>query len=165
MHCIDEGTVESVWQNVAGLDIEQASEEMMKFATAQPGLLGFTTAFSEELRVEAQEIATYLLFVVYRMFETAAKTPIPQIEDDAIVAKYEANQSLMLGLESKEESVFAEMAELETAHQPHVFGYITEALLEEDEDEDDDVKLTDEEFGEIFMLLKTVIDVVDATTN
>jgi hypothetical protein len=168
MQCIDEGTVESVWQTVSGLDIEQASDEMMKFAQSQPDLLGFATAFSEELRVEAQEIVTYLLFVVYRMFEAAAEKPIPQIDMDDIVAKYEDNQSLMLGLESKDEKVFAEMADLETAHQPHIFGYITEALLEEENDDDDDdeeVQLTDEEFGEIFMLLKTVIDVVDATTN
>ena len=164
MQCIEAPVIESVLEFASDLDAEQASEEMMKFATAQPDVLGFTNAFSEELREEAQEVLIFLTFVIYRVFETAAADPIPTISPEAIVAKYEDNQSLIVGLDEKDDTSFEELASLETANQPHLFGYITEALLEED-DPNDDIELDDEEFGEIFMLLKTIIDVIDAETN
>ena len=85
---------------------------------------------------------------------------------EEIVAKFEDNQSLIVGLDEKDDASFEELAALETANQPHLYAYITEALLDDEEGSDDDnVDLTDEEFGEIFMMLKTVIDVVDAATN
>ncbi len=164
MQCIEESLIESVLQMASDLDAERASEEMMDFATAQPEILGFANAFSEDLREEAQEVLIFLLFVVYRVFEKAATRAIPKITPEAIMAKHEANQSLIVGLDDKDDKSFEELAALETSNQPHLFGYITEALLDEDSP-DDEIVLDDEEFGEIFMLLKTIVDVVDAETN
>ena len=164
MQCIEDSVIETVLEMAADLAAEEASEQMMAFAVAQPEILGFINAFSEELREEAQEVLIFLTFVVYRVFETAASEPIPKVSSEAIVAKYEANQSLIVGLDEKDDKSFEELAALETSNQPNLFGYITEALLDEDNPEDD-IELDDEEFGEIFMLLKTVIDVVDAETN
>jgi len=164
MQCIESPVIESVLQMASDLESEQAAEEMMKFATAQPEILGFTNAFSEELREEAQEVLIFLIFVIYRVFEAAATEPIPKISSDAIVAKYEDNQALIVGLDEDDDKSFEELASLETANQPHLFGYITEALLDEDEPSDD-IELNDEEFGELFMIVKTIIDVVDAATN
>ncbi len=44
--------------------------------------------------------------------------------------------------------------------QPHVAKYVVDALMEEEEGEDA-VELTDEQKGFVYLLLKTVIDVLD----
>ena len=49
---------------------------------------------------------------------------------------------------------------LQTSRQPHVVNYLVDGLMEEDEGEDA-VALTEEQKGFLYLLLKTVIDVLD----
>jgi hypothetical protein len=49
---------------------------------------------------------------------------------------------------------------LQTSRQPYVVKYVVNALMEEDEGEDA-VTLTEEQKGFIYLLVKTVIDVLD----
>ena len=48
----------------------------------------------------------------------------------------------------------------QTSRQPYVVTHVVDALMEEDEGEDT-VALTEEQKGLLFLLLKTVIDVLD----
>ncbi|MCA9214885.1 MAG: hypothetical protein KDB27_17560 [Planctomycetales bacterium] len=163
MQCVEQDIVEAALTTTAKLDPDCAAEAMMAFANSQPDIFAFEMAFTEELRDEVREIMIYLLFVVYRAFEMTATEPIPKIDSDDIVATYEENQEFVVGLDEHDESSFEQLAQSETANQPNLFVYITEALV--DENSEDDIELDDQEFGEIFMILKTVIDVVDAATN
>ena len=168
MECISEEMVEQTWQTIAQLEPDSAAQQMMSFATAQPHLLGFVTTLLEDLEDESRELGTYLMFVVYKMFENSATAAIPMMEPAEIKKQYEANQEFLLGIDTEDEQVMEEMAYLESSKQPWVFRYVTEALLEEDEDdvpEEEQLSLTEEDFGEIFLVLKTVIDVLDTATN
>ena len=49
---------------------------------------------------------------------------------------------------------------LQTSRQGYVVKYLVDALMEEDEGEDA-VALTEEQKGFLYLLLKTVIDVLD----
>jgi hypothetical protein len=53
-----------------------------------------------------------------------------------------------------------EYLDFQASRQPYVVKYVVDALMEEDEGEDA-VALTDEQKGFLFLLLKTVIDVLD----
>ncbi len=169
MECISEQTVEQTWQTVADLTPDAAATEMMSMASRQPHLLGFVTAFLEELRDDAREMGTYLLFVVYKIFENSTTEEITKVQPDAIKDQYEVNQELLLDMETDadEEPTLEDFACLESTKQPWVFRYVTEALLEPDDDlpEEERISLSDEEFGEVVILLKTVIDVLDAATS
>jgi hypothetical protein len=167
MECISENTVEETWQLIAEMEPEKAAESMFEFAEAQPNLLGFVMAFAEELDADAKELSTYLLYVVYQMFARSSKSPIPMISEEQVTSQYDATEALLSSLHEAGEKPSEDLAYLESANQPWVYRYVAEALLESDETDDpeEQLDLTEEDFGEVFMMLKTVIDAVDAATN
>ncbi len=63
-------------------------------------------------------------------------------------------------LEEAHEKFLDRIASVQTSRQPYVVKYVVDALMEEDGGEEA-VALTDEQKGFLFLLLKTVIDVLD----
>ncbi|HUL36822.1 MAG TPA: hypothetical protein VLW47_03990 [Thermodesulfobacteriota bacterium] len=63
-------------------------------------------------------------------------------------------------LEGAHERFLDRIAGVQTSKQPKVVNYVVDALMEEDEGEDA-VTLTDEQKRFLFLILKTVIDVLD----
>jgi hypothetical protein len=63
-------------------------------------------------------------------------------------------------LEGAHENFLNRVASVQTSRQPHMVNYLVDALMEEDEGEDA-AQLTEEQKGFIYLLLKTVIDVLD----
>ncbi len=63
-------------------------------------------------------------------------------------------------LEGADEKFLDRIASVQTSRQPHVVKYVVDALMEEDEGEDASA-LTEEQKGFLFLLLKSVIDVLD----
>ena len=62
-------------------------------------------------------------------------------------------------LDGAHEKFLDRIASVQTSRQPYVVGYVVDALMEEDEGADALV-LTDEQKGFLFLLLKTVIDLL-----
>ncbi len=63
-------------------------------------------------------------------------------------------------LEEAHEKFLDRVASVQTSRQPHVVKYVVDALIEEDEGKDALV-LAEEQKGFLFLLLKTVIDILD----
>jgi hypothetical protein len=63
-------------------------------------------------------------------------------------------------LEGTDEKFLDRIASVQTSRQPYVVQYVVDALMEEEEGEDA-AALTDEQKGFLFLLFKTVIDVLD----
>jgi hypothetical protein len=108
---------------------------------------------------EVKELGIYMFLVVYRMFQKAHRK-IKKISSEEIIECYEHNEGLMERLEGADEKFLDRIASVQTSRQPYVVNYVVEALMEEDEGEDA-VELTDEQKGFVYLLLKTVIDVLD----
>ena len=156
---VPEGIVEKTWQEVAGFRPERAKKEMMKIGNSQPDLLAFVMESFQEMGQEVRELAIYMFLVVYRIFQKAhGKTK--KISSDEIIACYKHNEGLMERLEGAHEKFLDRVASVQTSRQPYVVTYVVDALMEEDEGEDT-VALTEEQKGFLFLLLKTVIDVLD----
>jgi hypothetical protein len=159
MKPIPEAIVEKTWQEGGGFRPDRAKKEMMKIANSQPDLLAFVTESSQEMGQEVRELAIYMFFVVYRMFQkTHGK--IKKISSEEIIECYEHNEGLMERLEGADEKFLDRIASVQTSRQPHVVKYVADALMEDDEWEDA-VALTEEQKGFLFLVLKTVIDVLD----
>jgi hypothetical protein len=62
-------------------------------------------------------------------------------------------------LEGSHEKFLDRIAGLQTSRQPYLVSYVVDTLMEEDEGED--LELTEEQKGFLYLLLKTVIDVLD----
>jgi hypothetical protein len=159
MEPIPEAIVEKTWQEVGGFSPDRAKKEMMKIGNSQPDLLAFVTESAKEMSQEVRELAIYMFLVVYRMFQKTHEK-IKKISSEEIIKCYEQNEGLMERLEGAHEKFLDRVASVQTSRQPYVVKYVADALMEDDEGEDTEA-LTEEQKGFLFLLLKTVIDVLD----
>jgi hypothetical protein len=158
MELIPEEIVEKTWQEVAGFSPIRANKEIKKIGNDQPELLAFVTASTEEMGQEVRELGIYMFFVVSRMFQKA-QGKIKRISSEEIIKCHEHNESLLERLEGAHEKFLDRAARIQISKQPHVMKYVIDALMEEEGE--DAVQLTDEDKGFLFVILKTVIDVLD----
>jgi hypothetical protein len=163
MEPISEKFVEKTWQEVAGFSTNRAIKEMQKMGKNQPDLLAFLMALIEDMDPEVRELAIYIAFVVYRIFE-GSQNKIKKITSKEIIDCYEYNEDLIGKLEGADEKFIDRIARIQISKQPYVMKYVVEALMESSE-EGDDVVLTDEDSGFLFLLLKTVVDLFDKKTH
>ncbi len=159
MKPIPEAIVEKTWQEVAGFSPDKAKREMTKIGNIQPELLTFVMESSEEMGQKVRELAIYVFVVVYRMFQQV-HGKIKKISSDEIIERYKNNENLMERLEGTHERFLDRIASLQTSTQPYVVNYLVDALMEKDEGEDA-LELTEEQKGFLYLVLKTVIDVLD----
>jgi hypothetical protein len=159
MNPIPEAIVEKTWQEVAGFSPVRANKEMMEVGNNQPHLLAFVMESAKEMGQEVRELAIYMFLVVYRTFKHPRRK-IKSISSEEIIECYEHNQGLMERLEGTDEKFLDRIASVQTSRQPYVVQYVVDALMEEEEGEDT-AALTDEQKGFLFLLLKTVIDLLD----
>ncbi len=138
-----------------------ARTEMARLAKRQRDLLIFVTAMTDVLSTEAQELAIYVFFVVERMFRQAGA--LRRVKRREIVAAFERNQDAFAALENAHARFLERAATSAAAAEPHVMAYVVSALFEEDEERD--VTLSEAESGEIFLYLKTVVDVLHAASS
>jgi len=73
MEPIPEELVEETWQEVAGFNPDRAYREMTRAAKNQPDLVAFIMEFTQEMDQQVRELATYMTFVVYRMFQKCSR--------------------------------------------------------------------------------------------
>jgi len=159
MEPLSEKLVEKTWQEVAGFSPQQASKEMQKMGKNEPELLAFLMAMTEDMEPEVKELAIYIAFVVYRIFESS-RSRTKKLTSGEIIASFESNEVLMGSLEDTHEKFIDRIAGMQSSKQPYVIEYVLDALFEEAED-GDEVELTDEDKGFLFLLLKTEVDLLD----
>jgi hypothetical protein len=132
---------------------------MTKINRKQPELLAFVVESSKEMGREVSKLAIYLFVVVYRMFQKSY-VKMKTIPSEEVIECYERSESLMEGLNGAHERFFDRIARVQTSRQPHVVKYLVDALMEEDNGEDA-LRLPEEQKGFLYLLLKSVVDVLD----
>lgn len=160
MKLIPESVVEETWQEFASFSPVRAQKEMIKVTKNQPHLLAFMMEFTQELDQEVRELAIYMFHVVCRMFQKGSKKRVKRISPEEIMDCYQKNEDFMASLEGAHERFLERIAALQLSAQPHVIRYVVETLFEAPEGEDP-VLLSEEDTGYLFLLLKTVIDLLD----
>jgi hypothetical protein len=158
MEPIPEEIVEKTWQEVAGFSPDRVNKEMMKVGNNQPELLAFVTESAKEMDQEVRKLAIYMFFVVHRMFQEVPGK-IKKISSEETIERYKQNEGLIERLEGADEKFLDRIASVQASRQPYVVKYVLDALMEEEEE--DVVTLTEEQKGFLYLLLKTVIDVLD----
>jgi len=158
MEIIPERLVEETWQEVADFSPIRASKEMEKVGQKQPDLLNFMVVFTQDLDPEVKELAVYMFFVVYRMFEKSRKK-IRKISEEEIEKSYESNEKLVERTAGIHEKFLERIARTQVLKQPHVMNYVLSTIMEPDEE--DPIDLTEDDIGYLFILFKTVIDLLD----
>jgi len=158
METLSEEFVEKIWQEVAGFSPDRATKEMHAMGKAQPDLLAFLLAYADDLQQEVKELAIYISFVVYKMFQNSSRK-IRRITSREIMARHDENALFLEQLEGAHEKILERIAKVTVSKQPYVMKYVLEALMEDSGE--DSVALTEDEIGLLFILLKTEIEVLD----
>jgi len=156
---IPEELVQATWEEVAAFQGMRARKEMSRLAKRQPDLLTFVAVETEDLSEEAHQLAVYLLFVIARAFEKSGT--LERISTAIILQQFQYNISELERLEAAHDAYIERAAAGQAARQPHVMRYVLEALMDAG-DEPDPLELTEEEIGTLFLVLMTVVDVLDA---
>lgn len=165
MKSITEGLINKIRKETDHYDEERAAKEMALFSRSQPNLLSFILEFTQDLDERAEELGVYLLFVVYNAFQKEYGRKIKKITQKELISSFEENDKLVKGLEKAHEKFFDRVAGTQLAAQPYVIKYVIDALYETDEDDEESGPLNEEDIVNLFMLIKTVIDVLTRKTD
>ena len=160
MDPIPEELVEETWQEVSSFASGRVIKEMGQVSKSQPELLAFMMEFVQDLDQEVKELAVYIFYVIFRLFQKSSRKRIEKISTESIIECYEKNEDLIQSLEGIHQKFLDRIARVQLSSQPYVMKYVVEALIEAPEEEDP-VALTEEDTGFLFLLLKTVVDVLD----
>jgi hypothetical protein len=160
MEPIPEELVEETWQEVSSFASGRMIKEMGLVSKSQPELLAFMMEFVQDLDQEVKELAVYMFYVIFRMFQKSSRKRIKEISTESIIECYEKNEDLIQSLEGIHHKFLDRIARIQLSSQPYVMKYVVETLIDAPEEEDP-VALTEEDTGFLFLLLKTVVDVLD----
>lgn len=164
MEPIPEDIVDDALEEIESYSDDLLDSEMAKFGEKQPDLLSFFVEFTQELDEYVMEFGFYLFFAVYHIFSKGYGKKIKRITVDEIITCFEENQKLLESMEFAHNRFYERIAEVQISPQPYVIMFVVDALLETPED-DAAEELSDEDVGYLFLLLKTVIDVLNKKTN
>jgi len=164
MKPIAEEIVDNALEEIESYSDDRLDDEMAKLGEVQPDLLSFIVEFTQDLDEQVMEYAFYLFFAVYHIFTRGYGKKIKRITVDEIIACFEENQKLLESMEFAHNRFYERIAEVQISPQPYVIMFVVDALMESP-DEEDEEELSDEDVGYLFLLLKTVIDVLNKKTG
>ncbi len=160
---VSEEIVFNTIKDIDELSSDKIEGEMERLNKNQPELLSFVFSTTEELDDDAKELGIYMFFVLYKIFTKAygriGKATYKEIEDS-----YEYNLSILEKLDGADEKKIFEIAEKEAEKQPHVYKYLAQTLLLQD-DEQEDLYISPEDRGFLFIIFMTVINILDKKIN
>lgn len=157
---IDAATVEATWRRISAFTDAEARRETERVGREQPDLLAFVVTFTEELSPAAQQLGIYLFHVVLAIFRAAAGRRVTRVKAGAIERQWTKTSEELERLEGAHERFVEKAALQQVSDEPEVMRYFVEAIMEAGDDPDDPVDLTEEDEGMLFLVLKTVVDVL-----
>lgn len=164
MEPLSEELVDETCMDMSDFTLEMVYKESVEVSKNQPEIISFIVELTEDLDQEIKELAIYMFFVIHRMFEKAYGKTIGEVTSDEILERYENNQKLMESLEGAHEKFFQSIAKVQMSSQPYVIRYIVETLFEAVQD-DESILLGEEDMGYVFLIVKTVVDVLNSKTE
>ena len=159
MELISEKHVEKTWREVDSLTPAGMNIEILSLGKSQSDLLAFLMTYTEDRNPEIKKLDIYLAFVIYGRF-CGLQNKIPRASAKEILACYVDNEHCLQSLEGIHERLLKRIVTAQKPKQPHVMNYIIEALME-DPEESEIGELTEEDKGFLFILLKTIMEVLD----
>jgi hypothetical protein len=152
---VSQALMDATWQRIGG---GVSGKEVLRLQQAcgkeQEELTGFVIGFSSKLSPEAIGLTLYAHIVIAEAFRrSGAKFRV--IKAAKILRTWESAEEMVTSLKDRGRSAAEQHAALTS--EPAVFHYILGALSE-DQDNNDPVPLTDDEFWHMLCILQTVSD-------
>jgi len=164
MAIVSEEIVDETCEEVNQFTPDQIKEKLVEFGEIQPDLFAFMWEFTQELEPDSQELGIYLFFSIYRMFQKSVKENIEKIPGDKIIKTLEENENFIAKLEGTNEKFFESIVNVIISKQPNIIRYLVENLFDADFNDDYSI-ISEDDKGYLFLLLKTVIDLLNMETE
>ena len=149
-------SVEKACSEVGEYSDEKMIGEFDRFFRAQPAICEFVVELTHESGQKIQELSLFLAYMVFKAIEMDEPSPISAVTAEAIEAAYRDSESWIERISAAEgtdlQSTIA--ASLQKDTEPYLLQYVISELNAPLEDGS---ALDDEEKGEVFFVLKTVI--------
>lgn len=150
-------TVETACSQVGELTDEQMAGEFDRFFRAQPAICEFIVELTQESGQDVQELSLFLSYVVFKTIETSQPgSPVRSVTHEDIETAYRETETWMnrVGEAEGGELQDAIVQSLQKDTEPYLLQYVISEL---NEPMHSGAELTDEEKGEVFFIIKTVI--------
>jgi hypothetical protein len=150
---------------VGDYDDETMMGEFDRFFKAQPAICDFVVELTNESSQQIQEITLFLAYMIFKAIEAgraSGTAALDAVTPAAIEAAYR-NSEVWIDRVSQAEGTNLDatiVSSLEQDTEPFLLQYVISELNESLED---GAELNDEEKGEVFFVLKTVISSLSAS--
>jgi valyl-tRNA synthetase len=149
-------TVEQACSEVSEYNEEQMASEFERFFKAQPNLCDFVVEVTTDSTQRIQELSLFLSYMVFRAVEKARPPDLPSVTSENIEAAFRDSEKWIekLNEANTPETQLSIMTSFAKDSEPYLLQYV---ISEINEPLEDGSQLADEQKGEVFFVLKTVI--------
>jgi hypothetical protein len=148
--------VERVCTQVSEYSEEQMASEFERFFTKQPDLCDFVVELTTESGQRIQELSLFLSYMVFKAVESAKPAELDAVSQRTIESALHESENWIEKINHADgtdiESTI--IANLAGDSEPHLLQYV---ISEINQPLEDGSELVDEQKGEVFFVLKTVI--------
>ena len=154
---ISADSVEKACSEVGEYSDEKMVDEFDRFFRAQPAICDFVVELTHESDMKVQELSLFLSYMIFKTIETDTAESVTKVTPELIEAGYRNTESWMERLSTAEgtELQASIATNLKKDDEPYLLQYLISELNEPMED---GTQLDDEEKGEVFFVVKTVIE-------
>jgi hypothetical protein len=155
-------SVEKACAQVGEYNDEMMMTEFDRFFKAQPAICDFVVELTNESSQQIQEITLFLAYMIFKAVEAGRTAALDPVTPKAIEAAYHDSE---VWIDRVSQAAGTDLdatiaSSLEQDTEPFLLQYVISELNESLEDGSD---LNDEEKGEVFFVLKTVISSLAAS--
>jgi hypothetical protein len=153
---ISSASVDKTCSDVEHYTDEQMASEFERFFRAQPALCEFIVEVTQESGQKIQELSLFLSYMVFKTVETSGNGSAKTARAEEIEEAYRETESWVTLVSTADEGGLQDaiVQSLDQDSEPHLLQYVISELNEPLDEEDE---MNDEEKGEVFFVLKTVI--------
>jgi hypothetical protein len=142
-------SVDDACSEVNGYTEDRMMKEFDAFFKEQPSICDFVTDLTSESTMKIQELALFMSYMVYKAVKKGLVEPVPQVSPETVEAAYKESESWIERINEG-----AEVSDMPVDTEPYLIQYVISELNQPLEDGS---LLEDEQKGEVFFVLKTVI--------
>jgi hypothetical protein len=149
-------SIETVCEAVSEFSDEKMASEFDRFFKAQPAVCDFIVDLTSESTPAIQELSLFLSYMIFRAIEAGTTGRLALIQPEEIEAAFRESESWVEAINGAdpEKGDPGVVAGVTSNDEPFLLQYI---LFEINQPLEDGSELPDEEKGEVFFLLKTVM--------
>ena len=148
--------VEQTCSDVGAYSEGEMASEFERFFKAQPELCEFLVELTGESDQKIQELSLFLSYMVFKTVERSRTVELPVATHTMIEDAFRESESWIEKLNKVESTAVQSsiLSTFEADNEPFLLQYV---ITEINQTLDDGTELRDEQKGEIFFVLKTVI--------